>query len=64
MLEALEELFKDKIAEKREEGREEGREEIIANTLSKGYTPEQIADFIGIPLEEVLKIQESLLTKS
>lgn len=72
MLEVLEELFKDKLEEKWEDGINEGtkkgrndeRMEIISSTLLKGHAPEQIAEFNGIPLEEVLKVQESLLTKA
>ena len=47
-----------------EDGREEGREQILWNALQKGHTPEQIADFIGIPLEEILKVQESMFQTS
>ena len=60
MLEVLREIFKDELEEKRKDG----RVEIITTTLSKGHTPEQIADFIGIPLEEVLKVQESMFQTS
>ena len=60
MLEVLREIFKDELEEKRKDG----RVEIITTTLSKGHTPEKIADFIGIPLEEVLKVQESMFQTS
>ena len=50
--------------EGRIEGRKDEREEIIRNAFRKGYTPEQIADFIGIPLEEILKVQESMFQTS
>ena len=43
------------------EGRKDEREEIIRNAFRKGYTPEQIAEFTGAELEEVLKVQEKML---
>ena len=52
-------------AEGRTEGRAEGRTEeravIIQNALLKGHSPEQIADFNGMDLDEVLRVQEKLL---
>ena len=48
----------------KKEGFEDGREQILWNALQKGHTPEQIADFIGIPLEEILKVQESMFQTS
>ena len=45
----------------REEGREEGREVILQNALRKGHTPEQIAEFIGVDLEEVLRVQKKIV---
>lgn len=51
-------------AEGREEGRAEGRvaerEVILKNALQKGHTPEQIAEFIGVDLKEVLRVQKKL----
>ena len=47
----------------KKEGFEDGRTVIIQNALLKGHTPEQIADFIGVDLDEVLRIQEKLLQK-
>ena len=44
-----------------EDGREDGRKEIIQNAFRKGYTPEQIAEFTGAELEEVLKVREKML---
>ena len=44
-----------------EDGRTEGREVILQNALLKGHSPEQIADFIGVDLDEVLRVQEKLL---
>ena len=50
--------------EGRIEGRNEGRIEelkrILQNALQKGHTPEQIADFNGIDLNEVIRIQKQL----
>ena len=57
-------LKKEGFEDGREEGREERREQILWNALQKGHTPEQIADFIGIPLEEILKVQESMFQTS
>ena len=45
----------------RAEGRKDEREEIIQNAFRKGYTPEQIAEFTGAELEEVLRVQEKML---
>ena len=56
--------YEDGLEDGRIEGREEGREQILWNALQKGHTPEQIADFIGIPLEEILKVQESMFQTS
>lgn len=33
------------------------KEKMISNMLSSGKTPEAIADFVGIPLEEVKKVE-------
>ena len=46
-----------------EDGLEDGRKEIIQNAFRKGYTPEQIAEFTGAELEEVLRVQEKMLQK-
>ena len=43
------------------EGRKDEREEIIRNAFRKGYTLEQIAEFTGAELEEVLKVREKML---
>lgn len=45
----------------REEGREEGRENLIIQLLIK-HSPKEVADFTGIPLEEILRIEQSKLT--
>lgn len=45
--------------EGREEGLEEGREEgigsVIRSAMANGKTPEEIADFTGISLDEIKK---------
>ena len=56
-------------AEGREEGRQEGRKEgrvegqniMIESMLKSGKTPEQISTFCGIPIEQVRKVEESML---
>ena len=57
--------YEDGLEEGRIEGRAEGRkderEEIIRNAFRKSYTPEQIAEFTGAELEEVLKVREKML---
>lgn len=45
------------------EGRIEGRREMIATMLSAGKTPEEIASFANIPIEEVKEVESTLLTK-
>ena len=47
-----------------EDGHADGRTVIIQNALLKGHTPEQIADFNGINLDEILKIQAKLLQRN
>lgn len=47
-------------AEGRKEGREEGRKKIIENTLRRNHTPEEVAEFLDIPLKEVLEIQQEM----
>ena len=47
-----------------EDGLAEGRAVIIQmihNALSKGHTPEEIVDFMGASLEDVLSVQEKML---
>ena len=57
--------YEDGRTQGRTEGRAEGRTEeravIIQNALLKGHSPEQIADFNGMDLDEVLRVQEKLL---
>ena len=57
MCDALMELFKDELEESRRQGMEQAMEQIIRNALRNGHTPEQISDFSGISLEEVLAVQ-------
>ena len=57
------ELFKeDGRREGRQEGIKEGRDsrdaEKISEMLKRGKTPEEISDFCGYPLEQVLKVQK------
>ena len=54
-------LKKEGYEDGRIEGRKDEREEIIQNAFRKGYTPEQIAEFTGAELEEVLKVREKML---
>jgi predicted transposase YdaD len=44
----------------REDGLEEGKTKSIEQMLSKGRTPEAIADFCGYDLEEVRKVAENM----
>ena len=46
------------------EGITEGIEQMIQNALSKGHTPEEIVDFMGASLEDVLVVQERLLQEA
>ena len=46
--------------EGREEGREEEQRDQISKMLSKGKTPEQIADFCDYPINLVLEVQSNL----
>ena len=43
-----------------EEGREEERRKLIKKNLQKGKTPEDVSDFLDIPLSQVLEIQQEL----
>ena len=44
-----------------QEGCEIKEREIIQNILLKGYAPEEVADLIGVSLNEVLEVQETLI---
>ena len=59
--EGYEDGLEDGRIEGRAEGRKDEREEIIQNAFRKGYTPEQIAEFTGAELEEILRVQEKML---
>lgn len=50
--ERREELFR---KEEREIGHTEGVDYVIKSAIASGRTPEEIASFTGIPLEEVLR---------
>ena len=54
-------LKKEGYEDGRTQGRTEERAVIIQNALLKGHSPEQIADFNGMDLDEVLRVQEKLL---
>ena len=60
--EGIEEGKKEGIEEGKKEGREEGalnnRKEIVLKLLKKGYSLEEIADLLDIPLDEVKAIKE------
>ena len=43
-----------------DQGISQGRTDIIKSALETGKTPETVAEFIGIPLEEVLRVQNEL----
>ena len=47
--------------DQKEEGRTEGRREMIKHMLSSGKTPEEIAAFASISLEEVQEVEQSML---
>ena len=44
-----------------EDQKEEGRREMIKHMLSSGKTPEEIAAFASISLEEVQEVEHSML---
>ena len=54
-----------KMDEKFEEGKKQGKSderiEIIQNALRQGNTPEQVAAFLGISLDEVKKAEADML---
>ena len=53
--------WEDQKEEGRTEGRTEGRREMIKHMLSSGKTPEEIAAFASISLEEVQEVEHSML---
>lgn len=60
------------IQEAKEEGREEGRlegraegkEEIIFHMLQQNKTVEEVAKLCGIPLENVKRVKQKMLTNA
>ena len=44
------------FAKKLEEAKEQGKNELINNAL-KNKSPQEVSDFLGIPIESVLSIQ-------
>lgn len=60
-----EEKTMDEVAERLERiGIEKGRKADIERMLISGKTPKEIADFCGYELEEVVRVEESLLVKN
>ena len=49
--------------EHEEMGREKHKREQIAELLTKGKTPEEIADFCGYPMDLIQKVQENMLVE-
>ena len=47
----------------KKEGSEIKKREIIQNILSKGYSPEEVADLIGVSLNEVLEVQKLIILR-
>ncbi|MBR5127468.1 MAG: hypothetical protein IKU69_03470 [Roseburia sp.] len=60
MFESLRELMKEDLDEATKIGEERGREEVILNSLRNGRTAEAIAEFLGIPLEEVKAVEKKM----
>lgn len=58
MCEALRELMKEDLDEALRIGEEQGRETLILNGLKNNRTAEEIAEFLGIPLEEVQAVEK------
>ena len=61
MCKAWEDQKEEGRTEGRKEGRTEGRREMIKHMLSSGKTPEEIAAFASISLEEVQEVEHSML---
>ena len=51
--------FQEGLQEARQEGYREGMLESVQKMLAKDFAPAQIADILGLPLEQVLALQES-----
>ena len=73
MCQALRDLMRDEIDREVNIGRKEGigigrkegigigRKELIADMLRNGKSPQDIADFSGIPIEQILEVKNSML---
>ena len=53
-------VFAKKYAEEYAKGRLEERNELIEKMLSKGKTPEEIADFCDIDLDKIKNVQKQM----
>lgn len=60
MFDALRELMKEDLDEAARLGEERGREELILNSLRKKRTVEEVAEFLGISIEEVKVVAQKL----
>ena len=58
------ESYEDGFEDGFEDGIVDGIEKILRNALQKGHSPEQIADFNGIDLSEVIRVQNQLLQET
>ena len=61
MYDYLRDLFNDEYVAAENRGLEKGRESIIEKMLRKGKAPEEIADLTDIEVDDVRKIQESIM---
>ena len=61
MFEALKELMKDDFDEATRIGEEKGKEELILGSLKKKHTPETVAEFLGVPIEDVKAVEKKFL---
>ena len=61
MFDALKELMKDDFDEATRIGEEKGKEDLILGSLKKKNTPEAIAEFLDIPLEDVKAVEKKFL---
>jgi len=50
--------------EGRAEGKAEERSECIRNMLNSGKTPEQISEFCGFPIQEVMEVKSKCESQS
>jgi len=58
--EALEEGKAEGKAEGIAQGKAEERSECIRNMLNSGKTPEQISEFCGYPIQEVMEVKSKI----